>query len=301
MKLKDWGKFILLGVVWGSSFLWIKIALNEIGPVMVVALRMLFGVLTLLPVILIVRPAFPTRARDWVVLAVLGVTNTALPFVLISWAEKSIDSSVASVLNATVPLFTLIFAHLFLDDDRMNPARVLGLVSGFAGVVLLMSRDLNIGGVTSGLIGQAAMLLAAAAYGASAVFARRTTKKIAWLVQSAVPLVFGDALLWALLPTLEGSFKLPTLGITWIAVLWLGVLGAGVAYLLYFSLLHSVGPTRTMMVTYLFPLLGLVLGAIFLDEILDLRLVGGAILIVGGIVIVNWVRHPEKQLEPKSV
>ena len=160
MKTKDWVAFIALSLAWGSSFLWIKIALQEIGPFILVALRLLFGILGLLAVVAYNRPNWPDTRRLWVVLAVLGITNTALPFVLISWGEQFIDSAVAAILNSTVPLFTMVIAHRFLQDDRLTLQRVIGLFVGFFGVVALLLRDLD-GGTQDNLFGQAAVLLAA--------------------------------------------------------------------------------------------------------------------------------------------
>jgi drug/metabolite transporter (DMT)-like permease len=173
VKLKDWIAFILLGLSWGSSFLWIKIAVREIGPFTLVALRLLFGVLGLAAVLAYMRPKWPDRQRLWVAMLVLGLTNTAIPFVLISWGELHIDSAVAAMLNSTVPLFTMIIAHLFLSDDRLTLPRLIGLLTGFGGVVVLLLRDLDLasGLSNSNAIGQGPVLLAAMFYASSSVFA----------------------------------------------------------------------------------------------------------------------------------
>jgi drug/metabolite transporter (DMT)-like permease len=141
MKTKDLLAFIGLSLAWGSSFYWIKIAVTEIGPFLLVALRVLFGILGLLTVLIITRPRTKVDARTWRNLLILGITNTALPFVLISWAEQHIDSAVASILNSSVPLFTMVIAHFALTDDRMTARRILGLLVGFAGEVVLTVRD----------------------------------------------------------------------------------------------------------------------------------------------------------------
>ena len=137
MKLKDWLAFAALGLAWGSSFLWIKIAVQEIGPFTLVAFRLLFGILGLLLVVAISRPEWPKTRRQWLALVLLGITNTAVPFTLISWGEQYIDSAVAAILNSTVPLFTMVIAHFALSDDRLSAARLAGLLTGFAGVVIL--------------------------------------------------------------------------------------------------------------------------------------------------------------------
>lgn len=286
MKPKDWLAFILLGTIWGSSFLWIKIAVQEIGPILLVALRLLFAILSLLVVVAFNRPPFPRQRRVWFYLTLLGLTNNALPYVLISWGEQYIDSAVAAVLNSTTPLFTMLVAHLFLTDDRMTRLRVLSLLLGFAGIVLLFSRDL-FAGPQGSLLGQVAVLLASVCYAGSSVFARRTTKGLSPVVQALVPFLGADLVLWLLVPVVESPLTLPQLPITWLAVVWLGVLGTGMAFLLYFFLLHSVGPTRTALVTYIFPLVGVALGVIFLNERLDWQLLTGAAMVIASVVLVN--------------
>lgn len=288
MKMKDWLAFLALGLAWGSSFLWIKIAIQEIGPFTLVALRLLFGVVGLLAVVAYSRPRWPGARRLWWVLVVLGLTNTAVPFVLISWGELYIDSAVAAVLNSTVPLFTMLIAHVFLSDDRITLPRIVGLLVGFGGVVVLLSRDLDFqSGLSGGVLGQGAVLLAALFYAGSGVFARRNTQGLSPIVQALVPLVVADSAIWLAVPLAEPPFTLPQLPLTWIAILWLGLVGSCFAYLLYYYLLHSVGPTRTTLVTYVFPLVGVALGVIFLNELLDWHLFVGGTMVVGSIAVVN--------------
>lgn len=287
MKGRDWVMFWTLGLIWGSSFLWIKIALQEIGPFTLVGWRLLIGVLTLGIAVLLRRPTFPRQRRVLGMLALLGLTNTALPFVLISWGEQTIDSAVASVLNGTVPLFAMVFAHFALEDDRMTRARVLGLLVGFAGVVILLSGELVGSGFGQAGLGQLAVLLAAILYAASGVFARKNLRDVSPMVQAFLPLVVADAFIWFGAVAIEAPDLVPAARSTWLAVTWLGVLGSGIAYLILFQLLHRIGPTRTSMVTYVFPLVGLVLGVVFLQEALTLPLAFGTGMIVAGILVVN--------------
>lgn len=286
MKPKDWVLFLALGLVWGSSFLWIKIAIQEVGPVLLVALRLLFGVLTLLVVALFARPEWPRRRQIWVNLMLLGIINNAIPYSLISWGEQYIDSAVAAVLNSTTPLFTMIIAHRFLTDDRMTSQRIFSLLMGFAGVFILLSKDLA-AGFHGSVAGQLAVLLASVSYAISSVFARRTTKGLDQTIQAIVPLIGADVVMWSLASAADAPITLPAIRLTWVAILWLGVMGTGLAFLLYFYLLHSVGPTRTALVTYVFPLVAVILGVIFLNESLDWQLVAGAVLIIASVVLVN--------------
>lgn len=286
MKPKHWFVFITLGAIWGSSFLWIEIALREIGPITLVAFRAFFGLLFGLAVILIQRVPFPRTMKEWTPLIALGMTNIAIPFFLISWGQKSIDSGVASILDATVPLFTILVAHFMLRDDKITTPKVLGLLVGFAGVVVLMSKD--IGASTGSLMGQLAVILACVFYAASSIIARIYTEEIPSIMRSMGPLVSAAVVMSISSFIFEAPFKIPTLPITWIALLWMGILGSGLAFLMLYYLIHEIGPTRTTMVTYLFPLGGVTLGVIFLNEQLSWQIVTGAALIIGSLAIANW-------------
>src|SRR5512140_2838053 len=161
MKAKHWIVFLLLGAIWSSSFMWIKIAVQEVGPITLVAFRVLFGLLFGVAVILLQRLHLPRSLKEWTPVLILGVTNVAIPFFLISWGEQSIDSAVAAILDATVPLFTILIAHYLLHDDKMTVPKVLGLLMGFVGVVILMSKDLGASSFGS-VLGQLAVVLACA-------------------------------------------------------------------------------------------------------------------------------------------
>ena len=278
--------------------MWIKLAIQEIGPITLVAFRTLFGLLFGIVVLSIQRVAWPRTRKGWIPLLVLGVTNIAIPFFLISCGELSIDSAVASILNATVPLFTILVAHYLLQDDKMTVPKVLGLLLGFAGVVILMSKD--IGSSIGSVLGQLAIVLASAFYAGGAVYARRTTADMPGIMRSAGPLLPATLLMWLATFLVESPLKIPQLGITWIALLFLGVLGSGFAFVLSYYLLHEIGPTRTSMVTYLFPLGGVILGVVFLNEELSWQLIVGAVLIVLSLVVANMQsqkqeRNVEKQ------
>lgn len=253
---------------------------------LVVALRTLFGALAGILAIFLTRTPLPRTRQVWIALGILGVTNVAIPFVLITWGENSIDSAVASILNATVPLFTFLIANIFLDDDRLTPARLLGLVTGFGGVVILLIKDLQPGSHNS-IWGQAAVILAAIFYAGSMVFARLKTDRVPGLVRGIMPLVSATTVTWAGTAILERPIQFPTLPITWLAVLWLGVLGSGLAFFLWYYLLQEVGPTRAALVTYTMPLGGVLLGVIFLGESLSWNLALGGLLIVFSVVMVN--------------
>ena len=291
MKAKHWFVFILLGLIWSSSFMWIKIAMREVGPITLVAFRALFGLLFCVAVIFIQRVSLPRTLREWLPLLVVGLTNIAIPFYLISWGELHIDSAVASILDATVPLFTILIAHFLLQDDKITLPKTLGLVMGFAGIIVLMSKD--IGGSSSSLLGQAAVILASVFYAISAIYIRKTTVDTPGIVRSAGPLISATATMWLGTLIFESPIQIPQLGITWLALLFMGVLGSGLAFVMAFYLIHEIGPTRTTMVTYLFPLGGVILGVAFLHEQLTWQVIAGAIIIISSLVIANW--EPKKQ------
>jgi drug/metabolite transporter (DMT)-like permease len=286
MKPKHWFAFILLGLLWSTSFLWIKIAIREVGPFTLVGIRVVLGTLIGILVTVILRTPWPRDLRTWTTYLILGITSVAIPFVLISWGEKTIDSAVASILNASVPLFTILLAHYLLHDDRMTVRKVIGLLVGFGGVIVLLSKDLQPGGHNS-ILGQAAVLVASLFYAGSTIFARLKTEHVPGLVRGTAPLLTASAFMWAAIPLVERPVHLPSLPLTWVALAWLGVLGSGVALFLWYYLLHEIGPTRTTLVSYLFPLGGVILGVLFLDEPLSWQLLFGSLLIIASILVVN--------------
>jgi len=286
MKSKEWLAFIGLGLAWGSSFYWIKIALVELGPFVLVAQRLFFSTLVLGILTFVRKSKLPEGRDKWRALAFLGFTNVAIPFVLTSWGEIHVDSGVASILLSTVPLITMLIAFFYLKEDRLTLGKGIGLLVGLAGVVLLILRDVRVNGESS-ILGIGAFLGAAAFYATSGIYAKRNTKGIPLEFLALVPNAVADLALWAAIPFVESPVQLPQSGEVWTAIIWLGLLGSGVAYMLYYYLLHAIGPTRTSMVTYTFPIVGITLGVIFLQEKLDSTLVLGAILVVGSLLIVN--------------
>ncbi|MBI3161045.1 MAG: DMT family transporter [Chloroflexi bacterium] len=287
MKTKHWIVFITLGLIWSSSFLWIKIGVQDIGPMALVAFRMLFGALTAGAIAFYQRIPFTRDPKDWLVFAILGPASLAIPIFLISWGEQTIDSAVASILNATTPLFTLVIAHFWLHDDKITFQKTLGLLVGFAGTLVLMSEDLLASEHTS-LIGQLAVILASLFYAVSAVGIRKYSQHMNNVMRGVGFLVTSTIFMWVLGPIAEKPFEFPSLPITWIAALWLGILGAGLAMIMLYYLIHEIGPTRTSLVTYLFPIGGVLLGVIFLNERLSWQLVTGTILIIASLVVVNY-------------
>ena len=290
MTPRQWIAFFSLTLIWGASFMWIKIALRETGPYTIVAIRVIMALLVLLPFLIKAKAGFPKKVSVWRHLLILSLVSALVPWLLIIWSEKYIDSALATVLNATVPLFTIVIAHLWLHDDRMTRQRVFGLLVGFVGIVVLTFDDL-FAAVTAGmdvdtrfkLLGQGAMILAAFLYALSNVYARARFRGVPSIFQAFYSMLTGSVLVWLLVPVIEPGFTLPLRPATWVAIAWLGVFGAGISYLIFYYLLHQIGPTRVATVTYTIPVVGVTLGVGFLGEALTWQLVAGTLLIVAGV------------------
>lgn len=281
----EWMIFVALGVMWGSSYLFIMLGLGTLTPFTLVALRLAVGAALLVGVLLATRQPIPRDARTYGHLVVLSVLSIVLPFTLITFAELSVPSSVASILVATVPLFVIIIAGVFLRDEPITINGVVGLAIGFAGVVLLTARgDMSGDG---GLLPQLALLGAAASYGAGGVYAKRTVHHLRAVVPAVFQVVFGFVISAGLALTFERPFALQPDGVAWLSILWLGVFGSGLSYLVFFRLLGTWGATRTSLVAYLMPVVGIVLGLVVASEPIDLRMVLGTVLIIGGVALVN--------------
>ena len=298
MKLKEWAAFGLLGMIWGSSFLWIKIGVANITPFVLVMFRVSFGLLALLVVMVVQRQSFPRDRATIMKFVFMGVFNTVIPFLLITWGETRIDSSLASILNAAVPLFVIVIGHFWLHDEKITGPRLTGLIIGFVGVIVLVLQDFNPNTLQGDILGQLAVLLATLSYAVALVFSRKYLRGTKPVVQSTMILVVATAVMWVVTPVVDRPLVLPLTPLTWLAVIWLGVLGLCVAYLLFFYLNNVWGPTRASLVTYVFPVVGMFLGLIFLNEALTWNMIVGAALVVGGIVVVN--RKPQAKVEIKT-
>jgi drug/metabolite transporter (DMT)-like permease len=289
---RPWAAFLLLSAIWGSSFLFIKVAVEDLSPLLLVGSRLLFGLCILLPLVLLQTKRLPRDLRTWAGLLFVGVLGTAIPFTLISWGEQHVPSGLASILNATTPLFSILIADLWLRDTPVTPGKIGGLIGGFAGVIVLMWDSL---GNNTHLGRQLAVVAAAVCYAVSNAFVRKRLHHLSPLVLAFGQLLSAGVVIWAAAILVERPPILSHQGLSGVftgrslfAVAWLGVLGSGVAYLLYFYLMLAWGATRSLLVTYLIPVVGVLLGATVLGEPLSWRLLAGGALIAGGIVLINW-------------
>ena len=279
--------FVLLGLIWGSSFAWIKIAVADVPPATLVAWRMTLGAAGMLAVILALRLPRPRGMGEWLPLVVLGAVNAAIPIFLISWGQQWVDSGTAAVLNSLTPIFSLVIAGLALRVEPVTALRVIGLLLGFVGAAILASRQLELRADAAGLIGAMAVVLAAFSYAVGASHARHRIQRTHRYVVAGGTLLFAAIDAWVLALVADGGIVLPTELSAIVAIAWLGVIGSFVAYLLFFFLIEHLGATMASMVTYLFPVVGVALGVTLLGEPMDVRLAGGTILVLIGIVVVS--------------
>jgi drug/metabolite transporter (DMT)-like permease len=301
--VKYWIMFIVLAVIWGSSFLLIKVGLApdgtipaEVGrfdPVSLAATRLTIAAVCYMGFVLITRASkIPRDARTWSKLAIEGFFNNVVPFILISWSEKYIDSGLASVLNATVPLFALTMAHFALNDDRFTLGKIFGIAGGFAGVALLATRSTPLH--PNPIEGQIAVVVASLSYAFAGVYMRRVLRGLDPYVTGATSISIASLMMIVIV--LVGVRPLPDYTAlnpeALRAVVTLGIVNTFVAYLLFFTIMPVWGVSRTTMVTYVSPAVAIALGALFANEIIDAKLLIGAGLIIGGVILANFWKAP---------
>ena len=272
---------LALAAIWGSSFMFIKVAVREVAPAEVVFGRVLVGTLALLPAVPFLlgwRRTFAGLRRFAGPLLLLGVFNAAVPFWLLAWSEKRLDSGLAGILQASMPLFTAVLVYSFSRSDRVTGLRLVGVVVGFLGVLLLVGAQPR-GDVLSAL----AVLLTAFLYAGSSVYAGTRLREAPALVTSLGSLAIATL---ATLPL--GLSQLPQDAPGWKAIgsiVALGAAGLSVAYLLYFTLIAGSGAPYAALVTYLVPALALFYGAVFLGEPVTGSALGGLALILAGVAL----------------
>jgi drug/metabolite transporter (DMT)-like permease len=280
----DWLVFLSLGGMWGSSYLFIRFGVETLTPLTLVALRLGIGFALIAAVVVFAREPLPRSPRVYGHLVVMAVINIVMPFYLITWAEQSVESSLAAILTAPVPLFAIVVAALFLHDEPITVNRLVGLLIGFVGVVVLTSRGLT--GIGD-LAGELALVGAAVCYGSGVVYSRRHTRGLRPMIPAVFQVGFAFAISTVLALVFERPFELSPSLTAIVSVVWLGIVGSGLAYLAFFRLLRSWGATRTSAVAYLLPIVGIVLGVAFASETIDGRVLVGTAMVIGGVALVN--------------
>ncbi len=264
MTAPAWILLTVLSVLWGGSFFFIKIALTGFGPLTLVLGRVGVAAIALTAFVYARRLALPATWRDWRMLAGMAVLNNLIPFSLIAYGELRIASGLASIFNATTPLFTVILAHFLTRTETLTPLKLLGVGFGLCGVILLMGPD-SLHRIDPASLAQLALLAAAVSYACAGIYGRRLGH-LPPAVAAAGMLIAATALLLPLVLCLEAPFTQPPGWPALSAVAGLALLSTAVAYIIYFRLLATVGATNLLLVTFLIPLSAIVLGAVFLGE-----------------------------------
>ena len=287
----DWLVFGLLGFFWGSSYLFIKIGVDAgLQPFTLVMLRLLIGSALLVTVVLVARERLPRERGFYGHISVVGFFGIALPFVLITIAEASVDSALAAVLTAPVPLFVIPFAALLLRDERLSLNKVLGVVVGLIGVAVLVGFDSAQLG-SGDFFAEILLVLAAISYAIGGVYARRFVTGYRPMIPALFEVFTALVMVSVLAFIFERPLQANMTGDAWFAVIWLGLIGSGLAFLAFFRLLGRWGAARTSMVAYLLPVWGIILGALVLHEQIPPQLLLGTGLVIGGIALVNARRE----------
>jgi drug/metabolite transporter (DMT)-like permease len=287
MNWKNMALLILLAALWGPSFLFIKVAVESIPPLTLVLGRVAVGAAFLLVALRLSRRSLPADRRLWRRLAVLALIHNALPWVLFSWGEQYIDSALASILNGTTPLFTIVLAHFLVPGDRMTASKVLGVLLGFMGLFLLILPSLA-GGVQASTWGIIAVTIASASYGVAIIYSRNHLRGLPPLVAPTSQLILATLYMLPIALLVDRPWTLPLPPpVAWLSLLALGVLGSGLAFIVYYRLLESANPTYISMVTYVIPIFGVILGVLVLDEQLTWLTLAGFALILLGVMAVN--------------
>jgi len=288
MSRADWAILLILSVLWGGSFFFIGIAIHSVAPLTLVLIRVALASCLLWVWRLIRREPLGLTVKVAPALALLALLNNALPFILFAWAQRTIPSGLASILNATTPIWGVIVAHIFTHDERMSPNRIAGVLLGFAGVAVMIGADL-LGQIGTNVLAQIACLGSTLSYALAGVYGRRfrglgvtpvgvATGSLTAAAGLLLPLVLLFEPPWiASAPTAQA----------WAALIGLAFFCTALAYILYFRLLASAGATNSLLVTFLIPVTAIMLGTFLLGEQLAPRHFAGMALIGCGLAAID--------------
>lgn len=285
MTPRDWLRILVLAMVWGLSFFLTELCLRDLHPLSLAAGRVTLAATALLAVARLAGHRLPSLPADWAALGVMGLVNNALPFSLIMWGQTSIDSGLASILNATTPLFSFVLAHFLTSDERMSGRGAVGIALGFLGAVVLIGPG-ALAGLGAQSLGQLAVLGAAICYATAAIYGRRL-RHLSPLVASSGMTLAAALILLPLAAVLERPWTASPDLTTWVALAALGLVSTAFAYILYFRILASAGATNVLLVTFLVPVTALLLGILILGEELTATAVAGMALIFAGLAVID--------------
>lgn len=285
MRAADWLLLVLLSVLWGATFFFIAVANPEVPPFTLVLSRVGLAALALAPMVMLLGQRLPATAAGWWPFVVQAVINNVIPFTLMVYGQLRIASGLAAVLNATTPLFTLVVARLFAGE-ALTASKVAGVVLGVGGVAILVGPA-ALGANASSVIGMLCILGAALSYAVSALWMRRL-RHIPPLVSATAQVTCSTVMLLPLAGVAERFWQLPMPGTpALLAVLGLALISTALAYIVFFRLNASAGPTNVMLVTLLIPVTATILGVAFLNETLTRHQVAGALVIASGLVVID--------------
>ncbi len=289
-----------LALIWGASFLFIKVAVHDMSPTALVLIRALSGGIALALIVRAMgRPLFGEGWKGRLVpFAILAITGGLLPWAAIAWGEERISSGLASILNSTTPLWAAVLIYWVIPSDRPSALTYAGVLIGLAGVVILVVPGVGARGLSGDLLGALAVVLASLSYAVGALYQRRNLRGV-----SVYEVSLGQLAATAVLALPVAAPSLPSTHVTppsLAAVLALGVGGSGVAYLLYYYILNTLGPVRATGVTLLVPVTAVVWGAILLHEKVTLTIVIGMVVILSGVVLTNLRPRKPRQASEKE-
>ena len=298
MNTKAWFLLILLSILWGGSFFFAEIALRELPPFTVVLGRVGIAAIALNLLVVATGKRMPGKLGLWAAFLIMGALNNLIPFSLIVWGQTEITSGLASILNATTPLFAVVVAHLLTTDEKLTANRAGGAVIGFAGTVLMIGPA-ALKGLGAEALAQLAVLTAALAYSFAGIYGRRF-KDLPPTVIACGQVTCSTLLLIPLVVLVDRPFDLAMPGLaTWSAVIGIAIFSTALAYILYFKILALAGATNLMLVTFLVPISALLLGTFFLGEIIMPAQYAGMALIMVGLALIDarllpaaWVTGP---------
>jgi drug/metabolite transporter (DMT)-like permease len=285
--------WLMLCVIWGSTWLFIKLGLEDLPPFTFAGIRFVIASLILYAIITAKKIRLPRTRKDWALLAVTGILSFTLNYGLVFWGEQYISSGLAALLQATIPVFGLVIAHFHLPGERMTPAKILGVVLGVAGVAVIFSNQLTVAG-TMALAGSAGLVAgsACAAYANVLVKSRGATMEPAILASGQM--LFGLVPLLLIGIAFEGNpLNFHWTGMAVASLFYLAIVGTVVAFLLYYWLVQHMDVTKTMLIALVTPIIAVALGILILDEELNWRIVAGGAMIMAGIALVVWRRRKQ--------
>jgi drug/metabolite transporter (DMT)-like permease len=284
----SWGLIAILSILWGGAFALIEVGLRSFPPTTLVFIRIGFAVPPLLLALKLMGEKLPTDFASWRMLAAIGLLNCALPFMLFFWGQQYLDSGYASILNATTPLWSVPIAHFMTSDERATPARIVGVLFGMAGIIVMVGPDAS-KGLSQNLLAQIACLVSTVFYCIAAIYGRRLSQaKMAPMVIATGQTMMGALFLIPAMMIIDQPLTLPMPRLdASLAGLTLALLSTALAYGLYFKLIDRAGASNATLVAFIMPILAVLLGIAFLNETLNVGQIAGAALIAVGLATID--------------